>query len=99
MHQLSTTPPSLPGAAADRAEEHKRAKYRELSHRYIFEPVSVETSGALGSSTLTFLRNVGKRISAQTGDKRETRWLLERISIAVVRGNAASVMATGRFDT
>ena len=87
-----------PGAAANRAEGRKREKYRGLVDRYIFEPVSVETSGVLGSSTLAFLRRVGKRITAQTGDKRETRWLLERISLAVMRGNAASVMATGRVD-
>ena len=85
-----------PGAAADRREAEKRQKYREISRRYVFEPVAVETTGVLGSSTLRFLRGLGKRISACTGDKRETRWLFERISLAVVRGNTTSIMASCR---
>ena len=85
-----------PGAAADRAEARKRARYMDISQRYIFEPVSVETSGVLGISTLSFLRGLGKRISAHTGDKRESRWLFERISLAIARGNAASIMASSR---
>ena len=84
-----------PGAAADRAEQRKREKYAGLSDRYIFEPVAIETTGVLGTSTACFVRGLGKRIAAQTGDKRESRWLLERLSLAVVRGNAASVLATG----
>ena len=31
----------------------------------------------------------------KTGDRREVSWLRQRLSIAVVRGNAASVLATG----
>ena len=84
-----------PGAAADRAELRKREKYTGLVDRYLFEPVSIETTGVLGTSTSSFIRGLGKRITAQTGDRRETRWLLERLSLAVVRGNAASILATG----
>ena len=87
-----------PGAAAGRAEQRKRDRYRQLTDRYLFEPVAVETSGAIGPSTAQFLRKLGKRISARTGDKRETKWLMERISIAVVRGNAASIMASCRVQ-
>ena len=84
-----------PGAAATRAEMRKREKYAGLADRYLFEPVSVETTGVLGASTAPFIRGLGRRITAQTGDRRETRWLFERLSLAVVRGNAASVLATG----
>ena len=85
-----------PGSAAMSAEERKRSRYQGLTDRYIFQPVAVETTGVLGASTLTFLRQLGKRITAQTGEKRETAWLLERISLAVIRGNSAAVIATGR---
>ena len=84
-----------PGAAATRAEARKRDKYAGLMDRYLFEPVSVETMGVFGASTVPFIRGLGRRIVAQTGDKRETRWLFEKISLVVVRGNAASVFATG----
>ena len=85
-----------PGSAALNAEERKCGRYQGLTDRYIFQPVAVETTGVLGTSTLSFLRQLGKRITAQTGEKRETAWLLERISLAVVRGNSAAVIATGR---
>ena len=85
-----------PGSAALNAEERKRGRYQALADRYIFQPVAVETTGVLGASTLTFLRQLGKRITSQTGEKRETAWLLERISLAVVRGNSAAVISTER---
>ena len=77
-------------------DRYRRGNDRYIVYGYIFEPVSVETSGALGTSTLSFLKGLGKRISAVTGGKRETRWLLERISLAIARGNAASIMASCR---
>ena len=85
-----------PGSAALNAEERKRSRYQALADRYIFQPVAVEATGVLGASTLTFLRQLGKRITSQTGEKRETAWLLERMSLAVVRGNSAAVLSTGR---
>ena len=86
-----------PGSAA--AATRKREQYRALTDRYLFEPVSVETTGVLGPSTVAFLRRLGRQVSAVTGDRRETSWLMERISLAVTRGNAASIFATGCFAT
>ena len=84
----------VPGSAASTAEERKREHYRNITDRYHFEPVAVETTGVLGPSTTAFLKRLGKQVSAVTGDKRETSWLMERLSLAVVRGNAASILAT-----
>ena len=84
-----------PGSAAAAAEHRKREKYTALTDRYLFEPVAVETTGVLGPSTSVFLRRLGKKITARTGNKRETSWLMERVSLAIVRGNAASICATG----
>ena len=86
-----------PGSAAKAAEEKKRAKYSELSVRFRFEPVAVETSGVIGPSTLKFLIELGQRMRQHTGERREGLWLLQRISFAIVRGNAASVAATGNL--
>jgi len=83
-----------PGSAAGCAEVRKRERYRGLTDRYTFQPIAVETTGVLGPSTLEFLQQLGRRITSQTGDVSESSWLLQRISIAVVRGNAASIMAT-----
>ena len=84
-----------PGSAATAKEHKKRDKYSALSDRYTFEPVAVETTGVFGPSSKVFLHRLGKRITARTGNKRETSWLLERISLAVVRGNSAYIIATG----
>ena len=83
------------GSPAAGAEARKCARYQGLVDRYIFQPVAVETTGVLGPSTLQFLQQLRKRISSQTGDKRETAWLFQRISMAVVRRNAAAITATG----
>ena len=84
-----------PGSAAAGAEERKRSRYMGLTDRYLFEPVAVETSGVIGPSTRSFLLRLGKRIEERTGNRRERSWLFERISLAVIRGNSASVSATG----
>ena len=41
---------------------------------------------------LTFVNEVGKRISSVTGDPRAASFLRQRLSIAVQRGNAAAVL-------
>ena len=83
-----------PGSAAEKAEESKVNFYRELQNRYRFEPLAVETTGVIGKSSNKFISEIGKRISQISGDQRETAWLRQRISIAVVRGNASSILAT-----
>ena len=42
------------GSVADAAEVRKIAKYAELGRRLIFQPVAVETSGAMVKSTIQF---------------------------------------------
>merc|ERR1712212_183213 len=85
-----------PGAAAEAAEKRKRDKYAQISQTHRFEPLAVETTGVLGPSSLKFVAELGNRIRQCTGKRRETQWLLQRISLAVARGNAASVLASGR---
>ena len=82
------------GAAAGDAEAEKRRKYADLARRFRFEPVAFETSGSCGPSTAKLLREIGAQVSAVSGERRETEWLLQRCSIAVVRGNAASILLT-----
>ena len=84
-----------PGAAADAKEEEKRRRYSGLAERYRFEPLAVETSGVLGTSSSKLLHEIGRRISSCTGDRRETSWLFQRVSVAVARGNATAVLASG----
>ena len=43
---------------------------------------------------IIFRSRTGHRISAVTGDKRESEWLFQRLSMAIIRGNAAAVLST-----
>ncbi|XP_029656802.1 uncharacterized protein LOC115230817 [Octopus sinensis] len=56
------------GSAAKRAETKKASKYASLMDRFIFEPVSVETSGVLGPSTLRFLSKIGRSLGRARND-------------------------------
>ncbi|XP_029655915.1 uncharacterized protein LOC115229755 [Octopus sinensis] len=53
------TSASEPGSAANLAETLKIKKYSALSHRHIFAPIAVETSGVLGPRTKKFLIKLG----------------------------------------
>ena len=87
-----------PGSAATAAEKAKRSKYVDIATRHIFEPIAVETTGIYGQTTRSFIRDLGQRIAAATGDKRETSFLQQRIGIAIARGNAMCVTLSGHRD-
>ena len=61
------------GATAERAAELKIAKYSGLEDRpkCIFQPIAVKSLGPLNETACHFLKDLGRRISAQSGDERE----------------------------
>ena len=82
------------GLAAENAEKKKLAKYEYLRNGYILTPIAVETLGSWGQMGLKFIKDLGSRIADRTGDMRSTSYLFQSLSVAVQRGNAASVMGT-----
>ena len=90
------------GAAAEMAATRKEEKYVDLGARYIFEPIAVKTLGVFNASARHLLDDLGRRISKNTGEARETSFLYQRISILVQRFNAVplhdSLPATGCTD-
>jgi hypothetical protein len=82
------------GAAATKAELAKNRKNEFLLGRFHFVPVVIETSGVWGKEALAFVREIGSRIQRATGESRATAFLMERLSIAVQRGNVASILGT-----
>ena len=77
-------------ATANQAEQTKIKKYNYLtSHAYhSFTPVAFETTGVC---SISFLSDLGHRIANTTGDKSSVAYLLQRFSVAIQRGNAASL--------
>lgn len=82
------------GAAADEAERFKHNNYINLKEEYIFTPLAFETFGAIGPETSKFLSHLGKLMFDATGGSRSLDFLLQRISVAIQRGNAISVLGT-----
>ena len=64
-----------PGAAARAAETRKIKRYTSLSTQYIFAPLAVETTGVIGAAGTRLIKELGRRISSTTGERRETAWL------------------------
>ena len=83
-----------PGKVAAAAEEKKEEKYRCLPPGHYFSPVAIETMGAVGPKSMALLRDVGRRIAEETGEVRARDFLFQWLSVAVQRGNCASVLGT-----
>jgi len=58
------------GAAAERAAELKISKYSGLDDKCVFQPIAVESLGPLNETACQFLKDLGRRISAQSRDER-----------------------------
>ena len=82
------------GKVAASAEERKCEKYQGLPPGHFFTPVAIETLGAIGPKSMVFLRDLGRRIREVTDEPRSTDYLLQRISVAVQRGNSIAVQGS-----
>ena len=84
------------GEVTARSEALKQIKYSELSHTHEFVPVAIETSGVFGESTYRFVKELGRRLRQHTGEVKSTTYLIQRLSIAVQRGNAISILGSSK---
>jgi len=77
-------------AAAELAATRKEDKYVDLGARYIFEPIAIKTLGVfiLNASARQLLADLGRKISINTGDARETSFLFQRIYVLAQHFNA-----------
>jgi hypothetical protein len=89
---------SIAGSAAAQSESSKEAKYSGLIRTHIFVPVAIESSGVFGEQALEFLNDLGKRLIIVTGDKKASSYLKQRLSLAIQRGNAATILGTMTSD-
>ena len=84
------------GAVTSQAEDLKKAKYSYLENHsgMCFTRITIEMSEAFGPLSMVFLRELGRRLSATTGDTKRYSYLIQRLSVVVQRGNAASILGT-----
>ena len=71
---------SAAGAVAALAVNRKKGKYGGLDSTYTFTPIAIESSGACGSLTMGFLRDLGNRLKLTTGEENSFKYLLQRVS-------------------
>jgi hypothetical protein len=65
-----------------------------LSQNYHFVPFAVETMGPWCKEAKVFFNELAKNISLKTHEPRSKSFLQQKISMAIQKGNAASVMGT-----
>ena len=82
------------GKAAERAENRKIEHYTDLSNTYHFAPIASETFGAWAPLSWKFIKDLGQRIRAISGQQNSTFFLFQSLGVEIQRGNAASVMGT-----
>ena len=58
-------------AVAARAESLKDEKYSDLLHTQEFSPDALDFSGVLGPRLLLFVKELGRKLSHQTGRRRQ----------------------------
>ena len=75
------------GAVTGQAEDLKKVKYSCLEgYPGIFStPIAFETSGVLDPLSPTFLKELGHRLSATTGDTRSYSYLHQHLSVATMQ--------------
>ena len=60
----------------------------------MWPPLVVETSDVFGSGAREFFTELGRRLIRVTGDLMSQCHMIQQISVALQRGNAASVLGT-----
>jgi len=76
------------GSAAEEAATCKTAKYSNIQAHHIFQPVAVESLGAINASGCAFLSKLSRKLADQSGDDREISFLFQRFSILIQQYNA-----------
>jgi hypothetical protein len=66
----------------------------QLFHQITYLKVTFETLGPWCKETIDFINVIGNRLIAESGDSKSKKFLFERISLAIQRGNVASIRGT-----
>lgn len=82
------------GAAAEEQQALKRRKYSSLLANHEFAALAVETMGPWSSDTSAFIKELSSRLVLASGDLRAGAYFAQRLSLAIQRGNAASVLGS-----
>ena len=88
-----------PCGAAEVAATRKRAKYAQITQSHLFVPIVIETLGPINMDGQRFLDSLGERLSSVSGDRRETTFLYQKLSILIQIFNSIAFRGTLLPDT
>ena len=83
-------------AAANQAAANKNAEYDELASTHIFYPVAIETGGNWNHWAAELVQEIGRRATLITGEPRESIFLFQQLSIALLRDKEVAFLNTIR---
>jgi len=82
-----------PDSVAELSANRKEDKYSMLSGSYIFQPLAFKSHGPQNASAISFIKELGHRISQRFGADRETQFLFQQLSVIMQRYNMPFFMA------
>ena len=82
------------GWAAEQAATRKETKYSGLPPSLLFQPVAFECLGAINSSGLDFISDIGRLTAEISGEPRSIKFLFQRLSLAMQRYNSVAFRGT-----
>ena len=80
-------------------EQRKREKYAHPDPSHFFVPIAVEALGVIGPEVGHFFRDLGRWIAVATSEPLSHQYLLQRVFVAIQRGNAAAIYWTVQRDS
>lgn len=83
-----------PGNAAQIATRKKHHLYEEIERNYFFVAFAVETIGPWAKESENLINIIGKKLNQITGENRSRLYLIQRLSLAIQRGNFESISGT-----
>ena len=79
------------GAAAAQAAHRKVEKYEDIARSHHFVPFALESMGPLNAEAHSLIAELGSRLAEVSGDRRETSFLYQRLSVINQRFNAVAI--------
>ena len=76
------------------AEDRKKQKYSCLSSTHLFTPIAIESSGVFRTEAISFVKEFGLFLKNVTGEPAARHYLIQKLSVAVQRGNAAAILGS-----
>ena len=87
------------GLAAEAAAIRIKTKYAAITRTHIFVPVAVETLGPINADDLSFLEQIGDRLSSVTGEPHESSFLCQTLSVHLQRFNMIALRGSFISET